>query len=267
MLAEVGQFPPFFGRGSRLGAHAGLLITAGDRARRRQPRRPLRDRVGRQRVLAHDLPARRRSPPTGCGRRPARIVAIVLAAIGRDRDRARLLRGRHASQRSADVRRPSSRSPLLAVVLDLVWKRIRGRDRSPRRRSRLVGRSRTARLPDPPTARPARRGRTMLVLLTLAAGQFLMTLDSSVMNVSIATVAEDVGTTVTGHPGRDHRLHARDGRAHDHRRRRSGRSSAASARSRSAASSTAAARSPPRSRRTCRCSCSAGRSSRGSARR
>ena len=37
-----------------------------------------------------------------------------------------------------------------------------------------------------------------LVLLTLAAGQFLMTLDSSVMNVSIATVAEDVGTTVTG---------------------------------------------------------------------
>jgi hypothetical protein len=37
-----------------------------------------------------------------------------------------------------------------------------------------------------------------LVLLTLAAGQFLMTLDSSVMNVSIATVARDVGTTVTG---------------------------------------------------------------------
>ena len=36
------------------------------------------------------------------------------------------------------------------------------------------------------------------VLLTLAAGQFLMTLDSSVMNVAIATVAEDVGTTVTG---------------------------------------------------------------------
>jgi MFS family permease len=37
-----------------------------------------------------------------------------------------------------------------------------------------------------------------VVLLTLAAGQFLMTLDSSVMNVSIATVARDVGTTVTG---------------------------------------------------------------------
>ena len=39
---------------------------------------------------------------------------------------------------------------------------------------------------------------TGVVLLTLASAQFLMTLDSSVMNVSIATVAEDVGTTVTG---------------------------------------------------------------------
>jgi len=37
-----------------------------------------------------------------------------------------------------------------------------------------------------------------MVLLTLAAGQFLMTLDTSVMNVAIATVAEDVGTDVTG---------------------------------------------------------------------
>ena len=36
------------------------------------------------------------------------------------------------------------------------------------------------------------------MLLTLAAAQFLMILDTSVMNVSIATVAEDVGTTVTG---------------------------------------------------------------------
>jgi MFS family permease len=37
-----------------------------------------------------------------------------------------------------------------------------------------------------------------IVLFTLAAAQFLMTLDTSVMNVSIATVAKDVGTTVTG---------------------------------------------------------------------
>ena len=45
------------------------------------------------------------------------------------------------------------------------------------------------------------RSASQVVLLTLAAGQFLMTLDSSVMNVSIATVAKDVGTTVTGIQG------------------------------------------------------------------
>jgi len=39
---------------------------------------------------------------------------------------------------------------------------------------------------------------SQVVLFTLAAGQFLMTLDSSVMNVSIEEVAKDVGTTVTG---------------------------------------------------------------------
>jgi len=37
-----------------------------------------------------------------------------------------------------------------------------------------------------------------VVLLTLAAGQFLMALDSSVMNVSIATVADDLDTSITG---------------------------------------------------------------------
>ena len=37
-----------------------------------------------------------------------------------------------------------------------------------------------------------------LILVTLCAAQFLMALDCSVMNVSIATVAKDVGTTVTG---------------------------------------------------------------------
>jgi MFS family permease len=47
-----------------------------------------------------------------------------------------------------------------------------------------------------PGARAAAASGT--VLLTLASGQFLMALDSSVMNVSIATVAADLGTTVTG---------------------------------------------------------------------
>ena len=51
-------------------------------------------------------------------------------------------------------------------------------------------------VPGPATERAA--AAAGLVLLTLASAQFLMTLDSSVMNVSIATVAKDVGTTVTG---------------------------------------------------------------------
>jgi MFS family permease len=48
----------------------------------------------------------------------------------------------------------------------------------------------------PPAAAAARA--SGIILLTLSSAQFLMTLDSSVMNVSIATVANDVGTTVTG---------------------------------------------------------------------
>ena len=48
-----------------------------------------------------------------------------------------------------------------------------------------------------PSAEPAAGGGG-LVLLVLSSGQFLMTLDASVMNVSIQSVAHDVGTTVSG---------------------------------------------------------------------
>ncbi len=48
------------------------------------------------------------------------------------------------------------------------------------------------------TAERAAAKGSSLVLLVLAAGQFLMTLDSSVMNVSMATVADDLGTDITG---------------------------------------------------------------------
>src|SRR5215216_1091355 len=41
-------------------------------------------------------------------------------------------------------------------------------------------------------------GVTGVVLLTLAAGQFVMALDTTVMNTAIATVAKDLDTTVTG---------------------------------------------------------------------
>jgi len=52
--------------------------------------------------------------------------------------------------------------------------------------------------PAPPAASTAAASASGAMLLTLASAQFLMTLDSSVMNVSISTVAADVGTTVTG---------------------------------------------------------------------
>jgi MFS family permease len=41
-------------------------------------------------------------------------------------------------------------------------------------------------------------GAAGIVLMTLAAGQFVMALDTTVMNTAIATVAKDLGTTVTG---------------------------------------------------------------------
>ncbi|HET8987290.1 MAG TPA: MFS transporter [Humibacillus sp.] len=44
---------------------------------------------------------------------------------------------------------------------------------------------------------PVRTGASF-VLVLLASGQFVMTLDSSVMNVSMATVASDLGTTISG---------------------------------------------------------------------
>jgi MFS family permease len=48
------------------------------------------------------------------------------------------------------------------------------------------------------TSRTAGATASGLVLTVLGAGQFLMTLDSSVMNVSMAQVASDLGTTITG---------------------------------------------------------------------
>jgi EmrB/QacA subfamily drug resistance transporter len=63
-----------------------------------------------------------------------------------------------------------------------------------------AGNADTAALADPQGHGAAEKAAAAggLVLLTLAASQFLMALDSSVMNVSIANVANDVGTTVTG---------------------------------------------------------------------
>jgi MFS family permease len=48
------------------------------------------------------------------------------------------------------------------------------------------------------TTQPGTGAAAKAVLVTLAAAQFVMILDASVMNVSIATVAKDLDTTVTG---------------------------------------------------------------------
>ena len=58
-LAELGQFPPLLGTRSRLGKHGGLLVTSILALVLAQLRRPLRDRLGRQCVLACRLLARR----------------------------------------------------------------------------------------------------------------------------------------------------------------------------------------------------------------
>jgi MFS family permease len=47
-------------------------------------------------------------------------------------------------------------------------------------------------------AAAGRAGATGMILLTLATGQFVMALDTTVMNTAIATVADDLDTTVTG---------------------------------------------------------------------
>ena len=76
-----GSSPRSSGASSRLGCRrpAGHR---GARPRRRERRRPVGDRVGRQRLLAADLPARRRSRGfTGCGHETALTRAIVLLGI------------------------------------------------------------------------------------------------------------------------------------------------------------------------------------------
>lgn len=55
----------------------------------------------------------------------------------------------------------------------------------------------TAASATPATVKATAAG-SSFVLLILASAQFLMTIDSSVPNVSIASVAEDLGTTVRG---------------------------------------------------------------------
>jgi MFS family permease len=62
----------------------------------------------------------------------------------------------------------------------------------------MAGRSSGSTSTGPGTDTGALAAGGSLVLLVLASSQFLMTLDTSVMNVSIKSVANDLGTTVSG---------------------------------------------------------------------
>ena len=80
----------------------------------------------------------------------------------------------------------------------------------------------------------AMAGATLVLMTLVSSAQFLITLDASVMNVAIATVAKDVPTsTATGVQIGDHALRARSGCADDHGRAGSAGSSGARRRSRS----------------------------------
>ena len=124
MLASIGQFPSFFGRGSPLGSHAGLVITSAL-------------------VLAVanliDL-----SAIASVGSACSLVIFLLVGIAGyrrradtrvtrRDRDRgdrgdgdrARLLRRRHALRNAPETFSAIVAIALLSVALDFVWKRSR----------------------------------------------------------------------------------------------------------------------------------------------
>ena len=124
MLAAVGQFPPFFGRDSRLGSHAGLLITSAlvlvvanlvDLSAIAS--------VGSACSLV-DLPARR----------PRGLPAPRRHGLARPRSSWRRSASRRSCSSSSPSTRcatpprpssPSSRSRCSSIVLDFLWKRRR----------------------------------------------------------------------------------------------------------------------------------------------
>ena len=85
--------------------------------------------------------------------------------------------------------------------------------------------------------------RRWLPLIILAAAQFVMVLDSSVMNVSISQIVADLDTTIKGVQLAITAVHAGDGGVHARRARSSATSGAATGPSRSASRSTGWARS------------------------
>jgi amino acid transporter len=137
MLAQVGQFPTFFGRGSRLGPHAGLLITSGVVL-----------------VIANVVDL---SAIASVG---SAISLVIFLLVGVAAYRLRLEIGALAAVVLAAIavttlvlvffaidtvrNAPETFSAIvgivaLAVVLDLVWKRVRGPAPAPAASSGLSG--------------------------------------------------------------------------------------------------------------------------------
>jgi amino acid transporter len=124
-LAEVGQFPSFFGRGSRLGSHAGLLITAGlvllvGNLVDLSAIASVGSAIALVIFLLVGIAALRRRAETGA------IAAIVLAAIG--------LTAVVLVFFAVDTFRNAPETfsaivgiTILSVVLDFLWKRARDR--------------------------------------------------------------------------------------------------------------------------------------------
>jgi amino acid transporter len=125
MLAKAGQFPPFFGRESRLGEHAGMLITAGIVA-------VVANLVDLSAIasvgsacslmifLLVGIAGYRRRAETGSR------AAIVLAAIGVTAV-VLVFFAVDTLQNAPETFTAIAGIAALAVVLDLIWKRARNR--------------------------------------------------------------------------------------------------------------------------------------------
>ena len=171
-----------------------------------------------------DAARRRRRWTAACRRSRSRTTPISPAAGGRGAARRarlrrlarQLLRRRdHAAPRPAPTARSASASSTT----------------TPRTRStRLLARARRAQELRSRVARCAAGFRCII----LAAAQFVMVLDSSVMNVSISQIVDDLDTTIQGVQTRDHAVHAGDGGVHAASARSSATSWAATGPSRSA---------------------------------
>ena len=124
MLSESGQFPPLL----RPWLAARPARRPPDhrcaRPRRREHRRPLRHRVRRQRVLTDDLPPHRGRGVAAAHRDRANAAVILLALAA---TAVVLVFFAIDTLRNAPETFPAIVAiALLAVVLDLVWKRARG---------------------------------------------------------------------------------------------------------------------------------------------